>query len=142
MQAPHPLGIAIGEVIVDGDDVHALAGQRVEVGSQRRDQRLALAGAHLGDLAIVQDHATNQLDIEMPHAESPLAGLADDGECLRQQSVQRLAVRHPLLEVCRPVTQRAVGQRRDPRLERVDPAHDLHVLLDQPIVAAAENLLE
>ncbi len=30
----HPLAVTAGEIIVDGDDVHALAGQRVEVGGQ------------------------------------------------------------------------------------------------------------
>jgi hypothetical protein len=48
--------------------VHALAGQRVEVDRQRRHQRLALAGAHLGDLAVVQHHAADELDVEVPHA--------------------------------------------------------------------------
>ena len=40
----HPLRVAAGEVVVDGDDVHALAGERVEVGRQGRDERLAFAG--------------------------------------------------------------------------------------------------
>ncbi len=53
VDAAHPVGVALGQVVVDGDDVHALAGQRVQIGRQRRDQRLALAGAHFGDLAVV-----------------------------------------------------------------------------------------
>ena len=40
----HPFGVAAGEIIVDGDDMHALAGERVEIGGERRDQRLAFAG--------------------------------------------------------------------------------------------------
>src|SRR5256886_9347396 len=35
--------------LVHRDDVHALAAERVEIGRERRHQRLALAGAHLGD---------------------------------------------------------------------------------------------
>ncbi len=49
----HPVRVALREVLVDGDDVHALTRERVEVGGQRRHQRLAFAGAHLGDAAIV-----------------------------------------------------------------------------------------
>jgi hypothetical protein len=60
------------EVVVDRDDVHALAGQRVQVGGQRRDQRLALAGLHLGDLAVVQHHAAEQLHVEVAHAQRAL----------------------------------------------------------------------
>ena len=36
MHPAHPVGVAAGEVVVDGDDVHAVAGQRVQVGRQRR----------------------------------------------------------------------------------------------------------
>ena len=62
---PHPLGVALGEVVVDGDDMDAAAGERVEIDRQRRHQRLALAGLHLGDPALVQDHAADQLHVEM-----------------------------------------------------------------------------
>ena len=52
VEAAHPLRVAAGQVVVDGDDVDALAGERVEVGGQGGDQRLALAGLHLGDLPL------------------------------------------------------------------------------------------
>ena len=66
----HPAGVAAGEVVVDGDDVHALALEGVEVGGERGDQRLALAGLHLGDAALVQDHAADQLDVEVALAQA------------------------------------------------------------------------
>ena len=61
----HPFGVAAGQVVVDGHDVHALAArrgvgllgvgrvhrQRVQHDREGRRQRLALAGLHLGDLA-------------------------------------------------------------------------------------------
>ena len=33
VEPAHPLGVALGEVVVDGDDVHALARERVQVAS-------------------------------------------------------------------------------------------------------------
>ena len=66
---PHPLAVAAGEIIVDGDDMDALAGQRVEVAGQRRDERLAFTGAHFGDLAVMQDHAAHQLYIKVAHTD-------------------------------------------------------------------------
>jgi 1-acyl-sn-glycerol-3-phosphate acyltransferase len=69
----HPGGIAARQIVVDGHDVHALAGQGVEIGGQRGHQGLALAGAHLGDLAVVQHHAADQLHVEVAHAEHALA---------------------------------------------------------------------
>jgi hypothetical protein len=51
--------------------MHALAGERVEIDRQRRDQRLAFAGLHLGDRCLqVQHHAADQLHVEMPLAEA------------------------------------------------------------------------
>ena len=42
-----------GEVVVHGDDVHAVAGDGVQVARERGDERLALACLHLGDHALV-----------------------------------------------------------------------------------------
>ncbi len=88
----HPLGVAAGQVVVDRDDVDALAGQRVQVGRQRRHQRLAFAGLHLGDAAAVQHHAADELHVEVPHAERAAPGFADEGERIGQQVVERLAL--------------------------------------------------
>ena len=81
----HPLGVAAGEVVVDGHDVDALAGERVEDHRERRRERLALAGLHLGDVAAVDRHAADQLHVEVAHAHRALAGLAHDREGLGQQ---------------------------------------------------------
>ena len=95
---PHPFGIAPGEIVVDGDDVDALAGQRIEVDRERCDQRLAFTGLHLGNIALVQHHAANQLHVEMPLAERPLGSLADGGEGRDQNIVERLAFRESFTE--------------------------------------------
>ena len=92
MDLPHPLGIAPGQVVVDGDHMHTTAGEGVEIGRQGGDQGLALAGLHLGDLAVVQHHAADQLHIEVAHAEHPLAGLTHHGEGLGEQLIEQLAL--------------------------------------------------
>ena len=74
---PHPLGVAAGEVVVHRDQVDALAGQRVQVDRQRRDERLALTRAHLGDRALVQHRPAEQLHVEVAHPERALRRLAD-----------------------------------------------------------------
>ena len=105
----HPLRVAAGEVVVDGDDVDALAFERVEIGGKGRDERLAFAGLHLGDLALVQHGAADQLDVEVPHVQHAAAGLADDRERLGQQVVERLAVGEPLPELGRLAAQLLVA---------------------------------
>ena len=107
---PHPFGVALGEIIVDGDDVDAVAGERVEIDRERGDQRLALAGLHLGDPALVQHHAADKLDVEMPLAEGALAGLAHGGESRHQDVVCRRSLRELLTELFRPRAQCLVGE--------------------------------
>src|SRR5436190_11114865 len=139
VEPSHPLGVAPRQVVVDGDDVDALALQRIEIDRQRRHQRLALAGAHLGDLAGVQRHAADQLDVEVAHLEGPLARLADSGEGLGKERVERLAGGDASAELFGLGTQLGVAQLLERRLERVDLLHDLPVLLEQPVVATAED---
>ena len=70
----------------------ALAGERVEIDRKRGDQRLAFAGLHLGDVALMQHHAADQLHVEMPLAEGALGRLAHGGEGGHQDVVECLAV--------------------------------------------------
>ena len=97
--AAHELGLVAREVVVDRDDVHALAGDRVEVGGEGRDEGLALTGLHLGDVAEVQGRAAHELHVEGAHAERALGGLAHRGEGLGQQVVEGLAVRVALAQL-------------------------------------------
>ena len=44
----HPLGIALGQVVVHRDHVHAVPRQRIQIAGQRGHQRFAFAGLHFG----------------------------------------------------------------------------------------------
>ena len=135
----HPVGVAPGQIVVDRHHVDALAGQRVEVDRQRRHQGLALAGAHFGDLAFVQHHAADQLHVEMAHVQRALAGLAHHREGLRQQRIQRLALRQAVFEFIGLGAQVGVAQGGDARFQGVDPVRDLAHPADHAVIAAAKN---
>ncbi|MBV6418132.1 MAG: hypothetical protein CMLOHMNK_02925 [Steroidobacteraceae bacterium] len=139
---PHPVRVALREVLVDGDDMHALARQRIEVRRQRRDQRLALAGAHLGDLAFVQHEAADQLHVEVAHLQRAPRGLAHDGEGFDREVVELRALLQPRTELVRLGPQRVVRERLDRGLERGRSAHGTGVVLDEAVVAAAEDARE
>ena len=139
VQLAHLRGIAAGQVVVDGDHVHALAFQRVQVHRQGRGQGLAFAGAHLGDLAAVQDHAADQLHVEVAHPEHPDGGFAADRERLRQQLVQRFALADAPTELFGLGLQRLIGEPLHLRFQRIDLLDDAVELLEQAFVAAAED---
>ncbi|MFK4608031.1 hypothetical protein ABIF57_007483 [Bradyrhizobium diazoefficiens] len=136
----HPAGVAAGEIIVDGDDVDALAGERVEIDRKRRHQRLAFAGLHLGDVALVQHHAADQLDVEMALAERALGGLAHGREGRHQQVIERLALGELLLEVGRAGLELLVGELDELGLQRVDRVDAGLISLHPPVVGGAEKL--
>jgi hypothetical protein len=142
VDASHPLGVAAREVVVHRDDVDALAGERVEVGGQRRDERLAFAGLHFRDLAAVEHHAADQLHVEVPHVERAPPGLADDGERFGQQIVERLPLLEPQAELGRLAAQLLVGECRDGRLEGVDLGDSRRQALELALVGRAEDFCE
>ena len=137
---PHPFGVALGEIVVDGDDVNAAPGERIEIDRQRRDQRLAFAGLHLGDAAFMQHHAADKLDVEMPLAERALAGLADGGESRHQKVVNGGACGELLLEFVGAGAERFVGQRLQLRFERVDLVDARPIGPDATIIGRTEQL--
>ena len=85
----HPLRVAAGEVVVDRHDMNAPPGHRVECRGERRQERLALAGLHLGDLSLVEDDATEELNIVLAHPEGPKHRLAAHREDIGQDLVHR-----------------------------------------------------
>ena len=117
---PHPLGVAAGQVVVDRDDVHAFAGQSVQERRHGRDQRLALAGFQLGDAAMMDRDAADDLHVELTLADRSLGGLADQGERLGQQAVERITLPGPELQIVGLRLELVRGADLEPRLERVD----------------------
>ena len=137
----HPLAIAAGQVVVHRDHVHALAGERVQIDRQGRDQRLAFAGPHLGDRALVQHHAADELDVEVTLAERPLGGLADRGEGRDQNVVEGLAGRELGPELLGSGAQLVVRELLELGLQRVDRRHLRPVRLQPAVVDRAKDFL-
>ena len=132
------------------------ARERVEVRRQRGDERLALAGLHLGDPAEVQRGAAHQLHVEVALAEHAAAGLAHGREGLGEQVVEQvgdelLAVlgvlaRGPglvdlLAELVGAGPELVVGQPLDLGLERVDLGNDRLDRLEAAALTGVEDLL-
>jgi hypothetical protein len=139
VERAHPLGVAAGEVVVDGDDVDALAFERIQISGQGRDEGLPLAGDHLGDVAAVEDHPAHELDVVMPHLEEPPAPLAADGERFRQDVVEGLPLGQPPAELGGLAAQVFLGEGLHRRLQLVDPGDDRPHPPDLPLVGVAEK---
>ena len=117
-------------------------GERVQIERLGRDEGLALTGLHLGDVALVEDDAAHQLDVEEAHADRALERLPDRRERLEEDVVEVLAVLDALLELDRLRGELVVGQLLELGLERADVARLLGEALEAPAFAEAENLFE
>ena len=120
VEAAHVLAVAAGQVVIDRDHVDTLARQGVEVDRQRRDERLAFARAHLSDLALVQAHAADELNVEVAHAEHAARTLADDSKSFGQDIVKRLTIREALTELVGVSRQLVIRESLHLRLQCID----------------------
>ena len=155
VELAHPLGVALGQVVVDRDHVNAVSGQRIEIHRKRGDQRLAFTGLHLGDFALVQDNATDELHVEVPHLQHAPASLARNRKRFGQNLVENFFQRgrffvsvfdrvhafvNALAEFVCPGPELLVGELLHLGLERVDALHQRHDALDLALIAGAKNL--
>ena len=67
VERAHPLGVATREVVVDRHHVDATACEGVEEDRQRSHQRLSLPRLHLGRLATVKGHPSDELHVVVHH---------------------------------------------------------------------------
>ena len=142
VDARHDVGLVLGEVVVDRDDVDALAGERPQIGRHGRDEGLALTGLHLGDVALVQGDPAHDLHVEGPHAEDAPRGLPHGREGLDEQVVQGLALGEARLELLRLRLEIRVAQGFEVLLKGVDLTGELVELLEGAPFACAKDLVD
>ena len=121
--------------------MHALAGERVKVDRGRRDERLAFAGAHLGDRAFMQNEAADHLNVEMTLLERALRRLSHGGKSGRHEIVQRLARGELGAKLGGLRQELLVAQGLELGLERIDRRDLRPVALQPAVVRGTEDPL-
>ena len=114
--------------------------ERVQISRQRRYQRLAFAGAHLGDLAFVQRDAAHQLHVVGAFATSPARCLAYGGKGFRQQRIQGRAIVQTLLELGGSGGEFLGAKRLHGRLKRANALDNAPHALQLAGISRAEDL--
>ena len=151
----HPLGVAAGEVVVGGDELRVAAGEGVEVERERGDEGLALAGGHLGNLALVERDAADELHIVVHHvprefvlahgnlaAVEATGGVLYDGKSLGQKLVEGFTGLETVAELSGLRPELVIGQRLAGSLEFVDTDDDGPAPLKEFTVMTARKLLQ
>lgn len=142
MDSAHHLGVTLGEIVVDRDQVHALAGERVQIRGQGADEGLALTGLHLGHIAEVQGGSAHHLYVVVTLSEDALRGLTDRGERFGKQVVQALAVRVPFLVLVGERPQLGVGEVDEVLFDGADLVRDAVQFAQDLAFACTHELVE
>src|SRR5947209_4332269 len=86
-----PLGVALGQVVVDSDEMSTAPLEGIQVDGDRSDEGLAFTGLQLSDLAVVKDRSAEDLHIERALAQLALYRLAHDPEGLGFEVIEGFA---------------------------------------------------
>ncbi len=140
VEPAHRGRVALGEIVVDGDDMHALAGECVEVDRKGRHQRLAFTGLHFGDGAAMKDHGAGQLHVEGAHVQNTARRFTGDSESRDQKIVQRFAVGKLLAKLRRLCRQRLIGQSLGGLFQRIDGCDLAFIGADAAFICRTEQL--
>ena len=77
IERAHPFRVALGQIVVDGDYVHAVASEGVEEYGQGSHEGLTLTRSHLGNLALVEHGAAEELHVVVDHVPHRLVAAGD-----------------------------------------------------------------
>ena len=130
VQLAHPLAVTRREVLVDGNNVYALAGQRIKINGAGGHQRFTFAGFHLGNTAVMQGHAADELNIEVTHTKYTHRSFSYHGKGLHQQIIQRGTIGQTLFELGSFGFKLFIAQRLHLRFQRIDFVYLLGVFFD------------
>ena len=140
IELAHPLGVTLGQVVVDSDNMHAASLKSVEVGRQRRHESLTFTCLHLGDTSLMQDHSSDELHSEVLHAKAPPRALAAYRESLRKDVVESLSLSEPVPEFLSLSSQLVIGQSLHRLVVRLDDVDSLFYLFYFLCIKISEDL--
>ena len=118
--------------------MHAAPREGVQVHRQGGGERLAFAGTHFCDSAVVQGNTALKLNVEMTHLQRALARFAHRGVGLRQQHVEGFALAKTFAQLRSSGLQRGIVKRLEFTFQYIDLLDNPSVLLEQSVVAATE----
>jgi len=137
----HPCRISLGKVIVNGNYMHAVPAQCVQIRGQRLSYGFAFARFHFGNVAAVQHYAAVQLNVEMPLAYRAHCGFPYHGVSFAQYIVLFFAVSKAGLELVGFRAQLAVAQRMRGRLKLVYPFYQWRQLFQLRLAGVAQQFI-
>ena len=106
----HFIRLSLCEVIVDRNDMNAVAAQTVHIRSNACDKCLTFTGSHFSDSALMQNDRTDDLNGERLFAEHAVCCLTDSCQCFDHNIIEGFAVGETLAEFLCLCLQSSIGE--------------------------------
>ena len=111
--ATHFLTVSLCEIVVDGNDVYAVTGERVEVCGESFYESFTFTRLHLRNSSLVQEYTADELYSVGAFAKYSVVSLSYERECLGENIVKSLAVGKVRLQLVGVVAQFIVTHRAE-----------------------------
>ena len=135
----HPLCVASGEVIIDGNNMNAFFFKGIKINRQGGYQSLAFACSHFSNLTAVKNDAAHNLNIKVALSEGSLCRFPHRGESIRQNIIQRFASSQTGFKPGCARPQSFIIKFLEFRLERVYGINSWLQLLDDTIIRSSKQ---
>ena len=112
----HPFRVTLGQVVVDGDDMHALSGQCIQVSRECRNKGFTLACFHFRDVALMQKNPALQLGIKGAQSERTLGSFTAVRKSFWQKCIKTFTRHGPLGQLLGHLFDALISQRFELRL--------------------------
>ena len=86
----HPLGVTLGKIIVDRNDMNALTRKRIKVCRKCCNESFTFTCFHFTYTSLMQNDTAQYLNGEMAHSEHSVTRLTASGKCLGKNIIKRL----------------------------------------------------
>ena len=106
VERPHPLGVTLGQIVIDRHHMHAVSGQGIQEHRQGCHQCFTLSGRHLGNLALVQHDTTEKLHVVVYHIPHRIVSSGRPMIVV----MRRVALNVHEIELCRQLAVKIVGR--------------------------------
>ena len=141
VDSSHDVRLVFCQVVVDRNDVDALAGECTQVCGHRGDEGLAFTGLHFGNVALVQCDTTHDLDVEGAHTQDAPRCFADCCESFNEEVVKGFALFKTRLKFSGFCLEFFVRERFEVFLQRINLGGELIKLLERTAFAGSQNLV-
>ncbi len=87
IETSHFDAVTLGQIVIDGNNVHTLASQGIQICRQGSNQGLAFTSTHLCNFSLVETNTSHHLHVKMPHAHDTAGSLTNHCKSLWQDII-------------------------------------------------------